>query len=108
VLSEGATVSASLDRYDFMPPGLFGGKSGMGSALLLNLGQDDEVNRPKTAGIRVPRGSVVSHRTGGGGGFGDPRQRDRERVQADVENGYVSGEVAERDYALEIPSEEPR
>ncbi len=100
VLSDGATVSASLDRYKFMPPGLFGGGSATGSALLLNLGDDDEVDRPKAAGVRVRKGGLISHRTGGGGGFEDPRRRDPERVRSDVENGYVSLEAAVRDYGL--------
>jgi N-methylhydantoinase B len=98
VLSDGATVSASLDRYKFMPPGLFGGGSGKGSALLLNLGEKDEVNRPKAAGVRVSKGRVISHRTGGGGGFGDPGRRESDRVRTDVVNGYVSAEAAGRDY----------
>jgi N-methylhydantoinase B len=98
VLSNGATVSASLDRYLFLPPGRFGGAPGKGSALVLGLGEKDEVDRPKTAGFRVLRGRVISHRTGGGGGFGDPRQRDPARVQADVDDGYVSAESAAQDY----------
>jgi N-methylhydantoinase B len=104
VLSDGATVSASLDRYKFLPPGLFGGGSAQGSALLLNLGTEAEVNRPKAAGVRVPRGAVISHRTGGGGGFEDPRERDPERLRADVEDGYVSAEAAERDYRASLRS----
>ncbi len=98
VLSEGATVSASLDRYRFPPPGRFGGGPGKGSALLLGLGGPDQVDRPKTSGFWVEKGSVISHRTGGGGGFGDPRLREPERLVGDVEDGYVSERAAARDY----------
>ena len=45
-------------------------------------------------------GSVVHLKTGGGGGFGPPGERDPERVRADVLDGYVSREAAERDYSV--------
>jgi hypothetical protein len=35
-----------------------------------------------------------------GGGFGDPLERDPERVRADVRDGYVSLAAAERDYGV--------
>jgi len=38
--------------------------------------------------------------TGGGGGFGDPRRRDRAKVQEDVRKGYVSREAARTVYDL--------
>jgi N-methylhydantoinase B len=34
----------------------------------------------------------------GGGGFGNPRDRDREKVQQDFENGKISAEAARDDY----------
>ena len=34
----------------------------------------------------------------GGGGFGDPAERDPQRVARDVRLGYVSRAAAERDY----------
>ena len=37
----------------------------------------------------------------GGGGYGDPVARDRERVRRDVEEGFVSAEAAARDYGLD-------
>jgi N-methylhydantoinase B len=100
ILSDGATVSGSFDRYDFPPQGLFGGKPGMTSALILDLGGESEANRPKVGGWPVPRNSIVSHQPGGGGGYGDPHERSRDLVIADVENGYVSRESAVRDYGL--------
>jgi N-methylhydantoinase B len=101
VLSDGASVSASLARYKFQPPGLLGGGSGTVSELRLNLGTPLEENRPLVGGVHVEAGSVISHRCGGGGGFGNPQERERERLAADVENGYVSLEAAVRDYGIE-------
>jgi N-methylhydantoinase B/oxoprolinase/acetone carboxylase alpha subunit len=40
-------------------------------------------------------------RYAGGGGFGDPRARSREAVQADLRDGYISPLAAKRDYGLE-------
>ena len=53
---------------------------------------------PKVTGLEIAAGSVVEVRTGGGGGFGDPRARPPEKVLDDVRNGYVSEEAAARDY----------
>jgi len=39
--------------------------------------------------------------TGGGGGYGDPKNRDRERVRTDVMRGYVSPEAAREVYGLD-------
>ena len=39
--------------------------------------------------------------TGGGGGYGDPKRRDRERVRTDVMRGYVSPEAARKVYGLD-------
>ena len=37
----------------------------------------------------------------GGGGFGSARERPREKVLADIENGFVTREGAKRDYGFE-------
>jgi len=41
----------------------------------------------------------------GGGGFGDPRQRDPEAVLSDVRNGLVSVESAREQYGVEVRSD---
>jgi N-methylhydantoinase B len=38
----------------------------------------------------------------GGGGWGDPRRRDPERVASDVADGLVSREAAEREYGVAL------
>jgi N-methylhydantoinase B len=55
------------------------------------IGQDDEFGRP----------------TAGGGGFGDPLERDPERVLQDVIDDYVSVERAALDYGVVITPVDP-
>ena len=48
---------------------------------------------------------VVAQETAGGGGYGDPLERDTLAVRLDVEYGYVSMESARDDYGVVINSE---
>jgi N-methylhydantoinase B len=52
----------------------------------------------KVTDVKIRRGQKVRLETPGGGGFGDPLERDPERVERDVRLGYVTREAAERDY----------
>ena len=49
----------------------------------------------------VDEGDVIRIRTGNGGGFGDPRDRSRAAVEADVRNGLLSAERAREVYGYE-------
>ena len=50
----------------------------------------------------VPSNSEVLIHAGSGGGWGNPLDREPERVQWDVIEGLVSREAAERDYAVVV------
>ena len=52
----------------------------------------------KLAAAPFHKGQRVRVETPGGGGFGDPRQRDPKLVERDVERGYLTPEAAARDY----------
>jgi N-methylhydantoinase B len=52
--------------------------------------------------VPVPAGTVLRLRTTGGGGWGDPFEREPELVLQDVVRGLVSEEAAERDYGVVI------
>ena len=56
------------------------------------------VSPSKLAGVVLRAGDVVRLESAGGGGFGDPRERDPELVRRDVRAGFVSREAAARDY----------
>ena len=47
-------------------------------------------------------GGTITNLTGGGGGWGNPFERDIEKVVADVEQGFVSAEAARRDYGVVV------
>lgn len=85
--------------------GLFGGCDAVGPDVVVNPGRPDERHMLKTNAHRLEPGSIVELRTGGGGGFGDPRERDPQRVCADVRDGYVSIEAAERHYGVIVDRE---
>jgi N-methylhydantoinase B len=52
----------------------------------------------KIVGIGLKRGDRLLLETPGGGGFGEPADRDRAAIRRDVALGYVSADAACRDY----------
>jgi N-methylhydantoinase B/oxoprolinase/acetone carboxylase alpha subunit len=56
----------------------------------------------KFSDVYMKRGDVIRLETSGGGGYGDPRQRDLERVLHDVEEGFVSAGQAEGSYKVRV------
>jgi len=47
-------------------------------------------------------GEVISNRTAGGGGYGEPFERDPENVLEDYRDGYVSQDAAREQYGVAI------
>ncbi|TAK82071.1 MAG: hydantoinase B/oxoprolinase family protein [Betaproteobacteria bacterium] len=82
--------------------GFFGGKPGSRNAITLRY-PNGETRTAKTKEIirGIPQGTVFHQLAGGGGGYGDPRERPAELVAADVSNGVVSIEAARKDYGYE-------
>jgi N-methylhydantoinase B len=82
--------------------GLFGGETAEGPDVVINPGTEDERHLLKANGFPLQPGDVVEVRTGGGGGFGRPRERDPELVRLDVLDGYVTREAAAKHYSVVI------
>jgi len=97
-----ATVSILADRATAGPWGLFGGEVARPTRYLL----DPESEEPTEIGSKTTTtldpGDIVSIQTPGGGGYGDPLERDPEAVQVDVSNGKVSNERAHDVYGVVI------
>ncbi|MBI4445832.1 MAG: hydantoinase B/oxoprolinase family protein [Acidobacteria bacterium] len=64
-----------------------------------------EVLAPKVADLLIGNGDVLYLNTPGGGGYGDPLERDPLLVRHDVEQGYVGMSTAERIYGVVIDPE---
>jgi N-methylhydantoinase B len=67
---------------------------------MLKLPGEQEFTSMDASQHLVPVDSEVIVRTGGGGGWGDPLDRDPEHVRADVIEGFVSVEKAASDYSV--------
>jgi N-methylhydantoinase B/oxoprolinase/acetone carboxylase alpha subunit len=102
-------LSGTADGHTHGPRGADGGEPGMPNRFLIEREGDerpieevfDLPSRSKFSNLRLEPGDVFVSRQGGGGGFGDPRERDPEAVRADVRAGYVTTEQARRNHGWE-------
>ena len=85
-------------RFSEPPAGFAGGGSGSLGAVQLN----DDPPLKKSAEIRLGPGDRLHFNLPGGGGFGDPAQRDPEAVLSDVRQGIVTEDEAARLYQVTI------
>ena len=101
VLEGEVTFTHRGERHFCAASGAFGGKPGMmaKSVIYRSNGQTEVV--PSKLVTKLFPGDRVVIETAGGGGFGDPKIRDRQAVLADVANGKVSEEMARSIYGLE-------
>lgn len=99
---EGAefAIFATYDRVIHPPRGREGGANGMTGRVGLGSGA-----AMKGMGRQIiPAGDRVVIEMPGGGGYGNPAERDIERIREDVRSEFVSREAAERDYGVVISS----
>jgi N-methylhydantoinase B len=96
---DGIVFSVRSDGHVLGAPGLAGGKPGGTARLLRNAGtaQQEELSS-KTASIVLASGETIRLETPGGGGFGDPAERDPVALAADLRGGKVSPDKARQDY----------
>jgi N-methylhydantoinase B len=91
------TATFLADRTKIPPQGILGGKAGRAGQLLVN----GEPTDPKSQKLFQP-GDVLTLELPGGGGFGDPLERDRRLVEADLREGRITREQARTVYGLDI------
>jgi len=82
-------------------PGIAGGKPGAPNQLVIRANRDDRFVVEHTANwVPMEAGDTIVYDYGGGGGWGDPLDRDPQAVLDDVLDEYVSVAGAERDYGV--------
>lgn len=93
--------SSQMDRVKCRPWGLFEGLSGFGNSVAIHRGGATEETlfpNGKAFNQVLKPGDAYILRSGGGGGYGSPLERDIASVERDVRCGYVTREQAETNY----------
>lgn len=101
--ADGAVVSYAVDRARSLPWGLYGGQPSTPVGVVLNPGTDGERRLGTVfSAIPIKSGDLVTRPSGGGGGLGDPLDREPAAVLEDVIDEYVSSRRAAKDYGVVV------
>jgi len=94
--------NAQVERVQCRPWGLFGGLSGAGNQVSIQCGNEPELRFPsgKVLARQLQSGDAYILRSGGGGGYGSPLERDIDKIQYDLDEGYISQDSAKRFYGV--------
>ena len=92
------SVSSIADRTKYPAPGLLGGHTGAAGEVALG----DGTRLHAKSLVDLGAGDTVHVNLPGGGGYGDPFQRDVQRVLGDVIEGYITPEEAEKNYGVAV------
>jgi N-methylhydantoinase B len=92
------SVSSIADRTKYPAPGLLGGQAGAAGEVALG----DGTRLHAKSLVDLGAGDTVHVNLPGGGGYGDPLQRDVQRVLGDVIEGYITPEEAEKNYGVAV------
>ena len=90
VLVDDASLNLLGDHCKFPPTGMLGGENGKTGRYMLNPDTDAERIMPnKLSNYPIRAGDVISMQTPGGGGYGDPAQRDPKLIERDRREGKM-------------------
>ena len=89
-------IQAMFDRVDHPARGRRGGHAGAPTTIA----RDDGSTMNGKGKQFVPHGRKVVMAFPGGAGFGEPSERPKELVMRDLARGYISAEIAAKDYQL--------
>jgi N-methylhydantoinase B len=95
-----ASFTASFGRSVYPAWGMEGGMKGTPNYFVLMRSGKEPQRMRKVAAASMKKGELIRLKTGGGGGYGDPLDRDVKRVAWDVRNEYISRQDAEKIYGF--------
>jgi N-methylhydantoinase B/oxoprolinase/acetone carboxylase alpha subunit len=99
---DGCSLQTNLDRTKFPPWGVQGGSPAQPGRFLLQREGESARDISKEKGLTLKAGDRICCETGGGGGYGAPRERALTLIQRDLEQGYVTANAAQRDYGVQV------
>jgi N-methylhydantoinase B len=94
------SIAIQAGRYRYPPAGLFKGMAANKAQFIVNGKAGD------SSGLTLcESGDVIQFISAGGGGYGDPLERDPVAVERDIRNEYVSIKRAKQDYGVVVDPE---
>jgi len=90
------TANIRAGRFHYPVPGLLGGHNGPNGVVIA----DGETFTNSSKQFNLKPGGYVELLTPGGGGYGDPLERDPVLIEKDVRYGFVSPEAAKDSYGI--------
>jgi N-methylhydantoinase B len=101
IIADEGILASRLENVIYPAWGVNGGHSGRAGGLIVNPGTPAERElKPLSDNNRLHKGDLLRIMTPGGGGWGNPLDRDPLVVQRDVWDGFVSPESALADYGV--------
>lgn len=91
-------VSFWFERSTTPAWGIDGGREGAGPVVPIDLPDGTAWDGLKFSECPVPAGSVITVRTGGGGGWGNPDDRDPAAIERDLSEAFVTPDGVRSDY----------
>ena len=102
-MSDTASLNIRSDKRKFPPHGLFGGKNGSKSYNFINPDTERKILPVLMTEVeKLKKGDVFSHEMSGGGGYGNPFERDIKNVLDDVLSEKVTKKHALEEYGVVI------
>ncbi len=97
-MTEDVHITSAVERSRTAPWGLAGGGEARPNGAAIEMPDGETMHFSKKTDHVVPRGALFRLTSGGGGGYGDPAERDPALVEKDLRDGYISAEFAARHY----------
>ena len=100
VLADDVLMQLRADRMKFQPYGLAGGGPAKAAANILSTDGQPDRQLPSKVNMTIARGDTITHVQPGGGGFGDPMQRDLAAIERDVWNHKLTAAYVRQNYRV--------
>jgi N-methylhydantoinase B len=100
VRTDNTFLTAAYSRNKHKPWSLSGGGEGSANQIEIIRKDGTREKHAVVTGLLLNTDDVIRVYTANGGGFGDPAKRNREAIQDDIKNGYISPERAREVYGL--------
>lgn len=94
------TTGLFTPNFETRPWALMGGMEGSSNRVVVKRKNGEEEVYGKHSNVRLEKGDRLLVVTGHGGGYGDPKLRDRDLVRQDIRDGYITAEQADRYYGV--------